>query len=288
MKQFRKFIHKIGLNEKDAKFLFSATDNLYIRKEIPKKDGKKRTLFIPDRELKKCQKSILGEFSRLFYFPEYVSGGVKNRSIITNAKIHCNKEYVLVLDINDFFPSVKVGRIAQSLKRHFGFSSYLLKWITRIVSFNFCLPQGAPTSPFIANVSVSRMDRKISAACVNCGASYSRYFDDITISGDKQVKGLFLGRKIEKIISEDGFKMSKNKTKLFHCSKIQRVTGLVVNDGLSVDNKTIRDIETQIKNREFLVSAKQKDSITGKIVFIKSVDKQKGLDLERLFQKWAK
>lgn len=121
------FLQKIGINQKDAKFLFSAADTLYLPKEIPKKDGGKRKLFVPDRELKTCQKAILKELSTLLRFPDYVHGGVKGKSIITNAKIHCNQQYVLVLDIKDFFPSVKVKRIEKSLNENFEFPLQLSK-----------------------------------------------------------------------------------------------------------------------------------------------------------------
>ncbi|HLM83731.1 MAG TPA: reverse transcriptase family protein [Candidatus Bathyarchaeia archaeon] len=278
------FLQKIGISNKDAKYLFSVADTLYAPKEIPKKDGCKRMLFVPNKELKNCQKSVLKELSSLLRLPGYVHGGVKGKSIITNAKIHCNQQYVLALDIKDFFPSVKVKRIEKSFSENFKFSTQLLKWMVRIVSFKYCLPQGAPTSPFVANLAVQKMDSRIYSLCQKSGVTYSRYFDDITISGGDEAKNIFRSQKIQKIISNEGFKTSHKKTRLQHRSAKQRVTGLIVNDGLAIDENTIDEIKESIKNREFLTSVKELESLRGKISFVKSVDRKKGNELENFYK----
>lgn len=283
MSSMNNFLQKIGIIDKDARYLFSAADSLYIRKEIPKKDGKKRTLFIPSDELKTCQKAVLKELSALLRFPNYVHGGVKGKSIITNAKIHCNQQYVMVLDIKDFFPSVKVRRIEKSLSENVKLSSQLLKWLVRIVTFKYCLPQGAPTSPFIANLAVQKIDSRINSLCKGLNVNYSRYFDDITISGRDEVKNIFLSQKIQKIISDEGFRVSHKKTKLYHCSEKQRVTGLIVNDGLAIDEDTISEIKESIENRDFQTSSKEFESLRGKISFIKGVNRKTADELELLF-----
>ncbi|MHB8136245.1 MAG: reverse transcriptase family protein [Anaerolineaceae bacterium] len=278
------FLQKIGISEKDARYLFSVADTLYVPKEIPKKDGGKRMLFVPNKELKTCQKAVLKELSSRIRFPGYVHGGVKGKSIITNAKIHCNQHYVLALDIKDFFPSVKVKRIEKYLSENFKFSTQLLKWTVRIVTFKYCLPQGAPTSPFIANLTVQEMDSRINSLCHKYGVSYSRYFDDITISGGDEVNNIFCSKKIQKIISSEGFKTSHKKTGLYHHSVKQRVTGLIVNDGLAIDENTIHEIKESIKNRDFMTSAKELESLMGKISFVKSVDRKKGDELENFYK----
>jgi RNA-directed DNA polymerase len=77
-------------------------------------------------------------------FPLYAQGGIKKRSIITNAKMHCNKKYVATFDIKDFFPSVNLNKVERIIVDNFNFPADLLSFIKRLVTFKCCIPQGAP------------------------------------------------------------------------------------------------------------------------------------------------
>lgn len=269
------------LKQRDADFLFASINNLYFKKQIPKKDGSVRQLFIPNKDLKAFQKSIIKFLEKQIKFPFYVQGGIKRRSIITNAKMHCNKNWVSTFDIKDFFPNVNLTKIDRAISNSFDFSSDLSNFIKRLVTFKNCIPQGAPSSPFFANLSCWRMDKRIQALCQKESLIYSRYFDDITISGDDNVVKIFNNNSIDKIVKSEGFKINSQKKKIYSNKTDQIVTGIIVNNGLKLENKLIEVIRKDILNGEYL-DEKNKNKLKGKISFVKSVDKELGKKLECL------
>jgi retron-type reverse transcriptase len=120
--------------------------------------------------------------------------------------------------------------------------------LTKVTTYNNCLPQGAPTSPFLANVAALNLDTEIIRICeqkVGAGLfSYSRYVDDITISG-----GFSLTSVLDEIFAkalESGFKINGSKTKISKRSNRQSVTGVVVNQKLSAPKVLIRKLRQNL------------------------------------------
>lgn len=91
------------------------------------------------------------------------------------------------------------------------------------------LPQGAPTSPKLANIYCKRLDCRINGLCKKYNARYSRYADDITISGNKNIKNCL--EIVNNIIQEEGFTLNNKKTRIQKKGQRQEVTGLNLNSG---------------------------------------------------------
>jgi retron-type reverse transcriptase len=99
------------ISAKQLKHYYANINNKYVNFEIPKKTGGKRTITAPDKFLKKIQRRI-NLLLTLFFEPKPSAHGfIENRSIITNARLHVGKKYVLNIDLKDFFPSIHFGRI---------------------------------------------------------------------------------------------------------------------------------------------------------------------------------
>jgi hypothetical protein len=94
------------------------------------------------------------------------------------------------------------------------------------------LPQGAPTSPAIANLCAHGLDVRLSAAARAAGAMYTRYADDLVFSGDETLARMCprFSALVGAIALEEGFRVQHRKTRLTLRSQRQEVTGLVVND----------------------------------------------------------
>lgn len=104
------------ISAKRLKHYYANINKKYINFEIPKKTGGNRTITAPDKFLKAVQRSI-NLLLTLFFEPKPASHGfLQNRSIVTNAKNHVNKNYVLNIDLKDFFPSIHFGRIKAVLQ----------------------------------------------------------------------------------------------------------------------------------------------------------------------------
>ena len=201
-------------------------------------NGKKRKISAPDKELKKIQKGILAYLQDWGVKESpFAHGGVKWRSIKTNALQHAGKAYVLRLDIKDFFPSVRVIEVQKALMRE-GLPRYRAEEIANIVTIDGVLPQGSPTSPFIANIVAKQIDKRIFGLIRSyeehllkkARTRYTRYFDDITLSSNENdCLPLYLPP-IKTILSSEGYEINWKKTKYWQPGGRKCVTGVIVNN----------------------------------------------------------
>jgi RNA-directed DNA polymerase len=208
----------------------------------------------------------------LFFEPKSAAHGfLEDRSIVTNAKIHVGKKYVLNVDLKDFFPSIHFGRIKAVLQLPiFGvraehlppdgnklealFKFALKPEFAQIVS-NFCcyeskLPQGAPTSPIITNIVSQRLDYKLVKLAKEYHCFYTRYADDITFSCDKnRFKEEFLN-KLDEAIKSEGFLINEKKSRIQKKAVRQEVTGITVNEKLNLPRSYVRKVRAALHNWE--------------------------------------
>ena len=150
---------------------------------IPKKNGSSRLIISPNGKLKALQKQLNKILHCVYEPPAPARGFVIGRSIVDNAFIHRKKRWVLNLDLQDFFPSIKFYRV----RGLFTSKPYLLPkevavLLAKICCYKGTLPQGAPTSPTISNMICRRLDSRLRLLAKKSRASYTRYADDITFS----------------------------------------------------------------------------------------------------------
>ena len=208
---------------------FKNLDTSYIAFEIPKKSGEMRQIEAPNRKLKWMQKGLKAQLETLFEAEPGAHGFVPERSIQSNAGVHVGQRYVLNLDIAGFFPSVKRGRVQTVLQLEpIGLSKPAARILAQFCTRNRALPQGAPTSPTLTNLVCMRLDRKLEKLARHYRCRYTRYADDITISGPSKDLMHHLLKRITKILITEGFKVQESKTRILPTSQRQEVTGLSV------------------------------------------------------------
>ncbi|AXK81423.1 RNA-directed DNA polymerase [Pseudolabrys taiwanensis] len=151
------------------------------------------------------------------------------RSIATNAECHKRSMFVGNVDIENFFGTITEGAIISLLTRN-NFAPLEAMAIAKLCPNWGALPQGAPTSPIISNALLYDVDKKMSAVCEARGLAYTRYADDISISGPRRRDIADAIRIFEAAISDFGLKINQEKTRIAHRSGQQRVTGVVVNE----------------------------------------------------------
>jgi len=118
--------------------------------------------------------------------------------------------------------------ISLLLKNNFG--KQLSKAIARIVTLKNKLPQGAPTSPLISNALLYEFDEKISQYSQSMHLTYTRYADDITVSGNRKENILKVISLIRNSLISLGLSINDKKTRIATRGGQQRVTGVVVNE----------------------------------------------------------
>lgn len=211
---------------------------------IPKKNGGLRKIEAPSEELKRIQLWIKENILDQFSVSQYAKGFIKGISIYDNAVPHVGKDLVINIDLKDFFPSVEYCEIYKIFK-YIGYTDSVSKLLTNLcTNSKNVLLQGSPASPVISNLVSLRLDKRLGRLAEKVGATYTRYADDITFSGNKNlVKYINL---IRKIIHEEGFRINEKKFRLQYSNQRQEVTGLIVNNGVSVPEHRIKELENAI------------------------------------------
>lgn len=245
-----------------------------------------REIMAPSLKLKLRQRWILDEILKKIPLSECCHGFVTGKSIVTNAEKHIGKKQILTVDIEDFFPSIKIKQIIQIFK-DIGYSKSAATRLADICCFDGQLPQGAPSSPYLANLRCRDMDHELLQISQKYGLAYTRYADDMTFSGDIDL--LFLLPIITEIIKKYDFSLNNDKTRIFKENERKLVTGLLVQeDGLKIPKKFKRKLKqeiyyckkfgvsTHLENIASVKSVNFKEYLYGKAYYIKMVEPKTG------------
>ncbi len=245
------------------------TTTHYQRFQLPKKSGGVRTISAPMPQLKAAQHWILENILYKISNSDAANGFVRGRSIVTNAQPHIGKDVVVNIDLKDFFPGIAYKRV-KGLFCKLGYSeqvSTILGLICTepevdeiildgrkyfVAKTARVLPQGAPTSPAITNLICFKMDRRFEGLSKKYGYAYTRYADDMTFSakGDAATKVGQLLWAVKKVVEEEGFVLHPDKLKVMRKGDRHEVTGIVVNEKLSIDRTTLRKFRALLHNVE--------------------------------------
>jgi Reverse transcriptase (RNA-dependent DNA polymerase). len=260
--------------------------------EIPKKNGGVRHINAPTDDLKNIQRKLadaLWKYQESIWHDKGISPNLshafeKEKSIITNAKIHRNKRLLLNIDLENFFDSFHFGRVRGFFEknREFQLPNEVATVIAQLTCYNGCLPQGAPSSPIITNLICQSLDVKLLRIAKKYKLDYTRYADDLTLSTNNHA---FLDKQAEfyielsKEIKSAGFSINNDKTRLQFRDSKQKVTGLIVNKKLNIDRVYYRKTKAMANSlytkghfeiEGFEGSIKQ---LEGRFAFIDQLDK---------------
>ncbi len=213
------------------------TDYFYRNFTILKKNGKRRPLKEPLPSLKEIQCWILENILYTIPVSKYAKAYVKKRNLLDNVKYHKDKEIVITLDIKDFFPSIKRGSI-EKIFLELGYSSNISNLLGKLCCCNDHLPQGAPTSPYLSNIYMRNFDLTLSNYCNVENVRYTRYADDITLSG--KIDPIVVIAFVRKELLAYSLFLNEEKIKVMGKNVRQIVTGIVVNDKIQIP-KNYRD-----------------------------------------------
>ncbi|MCM1053697.1 MAG: reverse transcriptase family protein [Ruminococcus sp.] len=260
-------------DNKKLNILYAIANNpnkYYTKKYILKKDGTKRELLVPNNYLKNIQRNILNNILNGLTVSKYVTSYLPNKSLKDNALVHVNKKIVLKMDIKDFFNSITFENLYNALPSEI-FPPSVKVLLIKLCTYDDYLPQGAPTSPMLSNLVLKSFDNYIGLYCSNLNISYTRYSDDLTFSGDFDVRSLI--NKVTLFLENMGFNISKKKTRVIRNNKRQIVTGIVVNEKANVAvnyRKTIRQ-EMYYINKYGLESHLNYHKIDNKLKYLSSL-----------------
>ncbi len=237
----------------------AATRIHYVQFEVPKKSGGTRTLSAPHRTIAAAQRWVLANILEKLPVSAAVHGFVPGRSTLTNARPHAGKAIVVNVDLEGFFPAIGFPRV-RHLYRRLGYSGSVATLLALlctecprqkvvydgttyfVATGRRGLPQGACTSPAVSNQIAHKLDRRLTGLSAKLGLDYTRYADDLTISGGKDFneKTGYLLARIRHIAQDEGFTLNAKKTRVKRPNARQSVTGLVVNANPGVPRDVVR------------------------------------------------
>ncbi len=225
-------------------FLSKNADADYREVVIPKKNGGVRILHTPRRDLKEVQRNILRNILSEKKISEYATAYQKGKSLFHNASPHVGHKYLLKMDISDFFGSITFRQVLSSAFPSTIYPKQIGVMLTRLCTKDKVLPQGAPTSPALSNIVMKNFDEILGAWCKERGITYTRYCDDLTFSGDTPLYDLSL--KVTDMLTRRGFLVNKAKTHFLTNASSQRVTGLCVNEKVSIPADYKRGLRQEV------------------------------------------
>jgi RNA-directed DNA polymerase len=295
----------------------------YRCKWVPKRSGGARLLEVPTPLLRRAQRKLLDAVLNQLPPHDAAHGFRVGRSPLTNAAEHCGRAVVLKFDLADFFPSIPVARVF-ALFGSLAYPDAVVRLLgalctTRLrradwnarpnpahdgsehsqwVKFGARhLPQGAPTSPALANLIARRLDVRLAGLAEACGATYTRYADDLTFSGDEALRrgAHRFERRVVLIAAEEGFTVNRGKTRVRTQSERQTVTGLVVNEKPNVSRAEFDRLKAILTNCARHGAESQNRAgvpdfrahLLGRVAQVRAANPARGAKLKALFDRVA-
>lgn len=281
--------------------------------------GNIRLIEAPKPHLKQMQRQILSEILNRIPPHPAAHGFVPGRSIQTFAAPHVGRHIVLRMDLQDFFPSISGPRV-QAAFRTAGYPEHVADLLggicTTATSHNVWrdhanivepaligrahqlyglphLPQGAPTSPALANICAYRVDCRLKGLALSANAEYTRYADDLAFSGDRRFAAGIqnFAAQAAAILFEEGFSVHHRKTRIMRQGVRQYLAGLVANQRINIvradfdrlkailNNCVHHGPDTQNRDNHSNFQA----HLEGRVAFVESVNPIKGQRLRRIF-----
>ncbi len=238
---------------------------VYTEFAIPKRDGSKRYIEDPYPPLKKVQR-ILNLWLQSVYHvfrTEAAYGFLINavdepqpRTILTNAKQHIGKRFLLNVDLEDFFHHVSSEKIQTVFQHHpFDFDDDLTDLLVRLTTRHQRLPMGAPTSPILSNFAAIPLDYALlEHATTHMHARYTRYADDLVFSSNDEID-IDEVHRIWSIIAQCGFVINEDKVKYYREHEPREVTGLTVTDRVDLPANYLPGLRKEIEKLRHILEA---------------------------------
>jgi RNA-directed DNA polymerase len=290
----------------------------YNYRILAKENGAIRLIEAPKSRLKQIQKQILKEILEKIPIHPAAHGFRRGRSIKSFAAPHAGRRVVLRMDLRDFFPSISASRV-QAMFRTAGYPELVANllgglctnaapramWIAKGTGLDAMrmaearrlyawphLPQGAPTSPALANICAHRVDCRLTGLAEACGAVYTRYADDLAFSGGEGFE-----RRVERfanhaaaILLEESFAVNFRKTRIMRQGVRQYLAGIVANQHLNVMRRDYDMLKATLTNciRRGAESQNRdghadfRAHLVGRVSFVEMVNAKRGVKLRHL------
>ena len=286
----------------DRKNINTGKSSHYSYRVFEKPGKTARLIEAPKTRMKELLRRLLVDIFAKIPVHAAAHGFVVGHSIKSFAAPHVGQACVLKMDLADFFPSISRARV-ESLLITAGYDESVAELLAGMCTNRAPrdvapspiytkphLPQGAPTSPAIANLCMFRADRRLRGLAESAGAVYTRYADDLAFSGGPNVARL--APYAAAILEEEGFHVNHRKTRVMRRGTRQKLAGLVVNEKVNVSRAEFDGLKALLTNCARMGPASQnRDDIAdfrahlnGRVAFVESVSPERGAKLRKILE----
>ena len=239
---------------------------------------KPRKIDNPIEPLKGLQRKILSNLLETIYVPSYMLGGIKGRTLRENIEIHASSKVLVTLDIKSFFRSVTSQQVFRIWRKSLNCSEKTADLLTKLTTFEGHLPQGAPTSTYLANLVLASVDKGILDACKRQGVTFSTWVDDLAFSGSNAANVIDAA---VLALKEVGLAVSHSKLKVMRPGARKQLNGLVLSRTLNLPlayRKGIRSGIFKLRTGKVCKAILHTyiRSLNGRIAYLSSVNKKLG------------
>ncbi len=261
-----------GLSRGQLWYLAFAGSNAYTTFRLAKRSGGTRLIERPEPSLRVLQRWILRSILDRLHTTPRSFGFERGSKLRFHAQEHAGARSVLTLDIKNFFPSITIARVTH-LYRVAGYDSRAASILAHLCTSRDALPQGAPTSPRLANLICFRMDRRLAKYAERKGIIYSRYADDMSFSAPSASALAKHQPFITHIVSDSGFRLNSAKTRLIGPQGRKTVTGLVLaEETVGIGRQRLRELRARIQHLHVERNPPNVAAIQGWLDYVLDVD----------------
>lgn len=260
IRQIASLAKALGCPVSKLRYVSAHASDLYrVAQEVPKSDGTVRYTFDAKPLLKNIQRRIKIEILDRVIFPDYLTGSIKGRDYKSNATLHQGAKIVISEDIGNFFPSTSHNRVFEVWRNFFRFSEEVAEVLTLLTTRNHELPQGAITSPHLANLVFWKEEPRLHDSLVAQGIIYSRFVDDISVSSKEVISTEQKTKIISSIyglIKRNGYEPKRRKHELTTAKQRMTVTKLTVNSKPGLPKNERSRIRASVHRLELMKQGK--------------------------------
>jgi retron-type reverse transcriptase len=235
-------LKKLAEVASQAQSFYSPFDLAARTRPFQKEPSRKaRHIDCPRGDLKSVQRRIERVLLHPILFPPHIFGAVRSRSIEDNASFHLGARLLVTIDIRSCFPTISNLHIYRTWTSTLGCSARVGALLTKLTTFERRLPQGAPTSPLLANLFIWSIDGPIRAECARLGIRYSTWIDDLAFSGARAREIIQFA---VRVLAQERLAISRSKIKIMG----PRATKLLTGTRLGNDRVRVpRDLTSRVR-----------------------------------------
>jgi retron-type reverse transcriptase len=275
--------------------LANSASHRYKEYKIPKRTGGERTIHHPARELKLLQYWLLQNVLIGLSVHPLATAYRRESNIRLNAARHVTNNYILRVDFQDFFHSLKGSDVVSVLQAHrhrladVELTDADITVIRQIVCRFDCLTIGAPTSPLLSNAIMFEFDVAWSGIAKAEEVTYTRYADDLYFSTNQPnvLQGIL--DNLRESLNAGGapaLRINDRKTAFSSRKRRRLAAGLVLTSDRKISigrhkKRMLKSLVHRLKNRDLQPS--QVAHLRGWIAYVRSIEPAFVTSLEKKY-----